>query len=351
MASLWTWMPNSTELMRDLAYDRGQLMVDTDCAFQGMKMRNCVVTPFNQVIGAWPYRLSQHWWFALSAAVFYLVGVVALKAFIAYNGKVDVKWFAYRWNIFLSLFSFAGVFSCAPVLIEALMSHGLYFATCAKAEWYGLSISGVFILFFVLSKFAEFVDTALLILSDKPVILLHWWHHVSVMLYCWHSYCCRISTGIWFATINYFVHSLMYGYFALTQTKYRKHIFPYAVYITLLQLTQMLIGMWITIKAVQYQIEGRECHVNRTNSFLGLTMYFSYFVLFGKLFIDHYCLGKKIPMRDRTKPESAAASSAQPNLTKQRSALRTMSSKIIQSIEDEEDSDSEQKDSKGKKKD
>merc|ERR1711972_629790 len=37
-----------------------------------------------------------------------------------------------------------------------------------------------------------------------------------------------------------------------------------------------------------YQDEGLECHVNKTNSILGLTMYFSYFLLFFKLFIENY---------------------------------------------------------------
>merc|ERR1712217_896124 len=32
------------------------------------------------------------------------------------------------------------------------------------------------------------------------------------------------------------------------------------------------------------------CDVHKTNSVLGLGMYFSYFVLFFKLFVDNYCL-------------------------------------------------------------
>merc|ERR1711920_978341 len=60
------------------------------------------------------------------------------------------------------------------------------------------------------------------------------------------------------------------------------------IFITLAQLAQMLVGMFVTIKAVMYQGEGLECHVNKTNSILGLTMYFSYFVLFFKLFIENY---------------------------------------------------------------
>merc|ERR1712203_541803 len=63
----------------------------------------------------------------------------------------------------------------------------------------------------------------------------------------------------------------------------------YAIYITPLQLVQMLVGMYVTVKAVLHQAYGEECHVNKTNSLLGLGMYFSYFVLFFKLFLDNYC--------------------------------------------------------------
>ena len=102
------------------------------------------------------------------------------------------------------------------------------------------------------------------------------------------TYSTRIATGQWFAAMNYSVHSVMYGYFALMATPYRRYITPYAIFITLAQLLQMLVGMFVTIKAVMYQNAGQECHVNRTNSVLGLTMYLSYFVLFFKLFVGSY---------------------------------------------------------------
>jgi len=93
--------------------------------------------------------------------------------------------------------------------------------------------------------------------------------------------------------MNYAVHSVMYGYFAVTATKYRKLVTPFAIFITLAQLLQMVVGMYVTVKAVLYQATGNECHVNKTNSVLGLLMYFSYFVLFSKLFVDNYLLKKK----------------------------------------------------------
>merc|ERR1712190_409606 len=108
-----------------------------------------------------------------------------------------------------------------------------------------------------------------------------------------HSDSNVIATGIWFAAMNYSVHAVMYGYFAITATKYRKLVTPFAIFITLAQLMQMLVGMYVTIKAVIHQKRGEECHVNKTNSVLGLGMYFSYFVLLFKLFVDNYCLKRK----------------------------------------------------------
>merc|ERR1712060_369841 len=171
---------------------------------------------------------------------------------------------SFWWNASLSLFSWCGVAACVPVLAQSLWEHGLYFTTCAPASWYGSGWSGVFVALFIYSKLAELMDTVLLLLAGKPVIALQWWHHSTVLLYCWHSYSVRIATGAWFACMNYSVHSIMYGYFAIMGTRYRKLVTPYAIYITLLQLVQMLVGMFA-----------------------------SYFVLFFKLFIDNYYLKPK----------------------------------------------------------
>merc|ERR1712127_1141715 len=38
---------------------------------------------------------------------------------------------------------------------------------------------------FVLSKFAELWDTFFIVVHKKPLIFLHWYHHITVLLYCW----------------------------------------------------------------------------------------------------------------------------------------------------------------------
>lgn len=57
------------------------------------------------------------------------------------------------------------------------------------------------------------VDTVFLVLRKREVIFLHWFHHVTVLLYCWHAYHHSVAAGLWFATMNYSVHSIMYLYY------------------------------------------------------------------------------------------------------------------------------------------
>merc|ERR1719229_1859750 len=114
----------------------------------------------------------------------------------------------------------------------------------------------------------------------------------------------------------------MYGYFAGMGTKHRRAISRFAIYITLLQ---MLVGMFVTIKAVLYQIEGEECHVNKTNSLMGLIMYASYFVLFFKLFVDNYFLKSKGVKRQRSVRE----------------VVRTVTRQITQTVEVEMEAEAE----------
>jgi len=272
----------------------------------------------------WSRATAEHWEIPLVAVSVYVLLIPALKRLVSRRGAFDVKLFAFWWNASLSLFSWCGVAACVPVLANSLWEHGLYFTTCAPAQWYASGLCGFFVALFVYSKLAELVDTVLLLLAGKPVLALQWWHHSTVLLYCWHSYSVRIATGLWFASMNYAVHSVMYGYFAAMGSKYRKSVSRYAIYITLLQLAQMLVGMFVTVRAVMYQAAGEECHVQETNSALGLSMYASYFVLFLKLFVDNYFLKPKGPARKRSVRE----------------AVRSMSRKMTQHVLDEAEEES-----------
>ena len=58
-----------------------------------------------------------------------------------------------------------------------------------------------------------------------------------------------LRPGLWFSAMNYLVHSIMYAYFAATSVSqsWRRAVRPYAIFITLLQLAQMVVGIVVTV--------------------------------------------------------------------------------------------------------
>lgn len=288
MEALQTWIPDATTIYQDLAVvPKGSWL---KVNFSGMEMQHYKDPTWYFNVMEQVRTTATHWEVPLMAVAMYFIMIATLKFHVATYGKWNVRDVAFYWNAFLSIFSWCGVVVCVPVLLATLKENGLYFTCCAPAQWYGTGLCGIFVAGFIYSKVAELFDTVLLILAGKPVITLQWWHHSTVLLYCWHSYTAHIATGLWFSAMNYVVHSVMYGYFALMATKYRKLVSPFALLITLSQLMQMAVGMFVTIKAVFYQMEGQECHVNKTNSIFGLSMYFSYFVLFFIILVEKYCV-------------------------------------------------------------
>ena len=105
---------------------------------------------------------------------------------------------------------------------------------------------------FIFSKVPELVDTVFLVLAKKPVIFLHWYHHFTVLLYCWTAYVGRSSAGLYFVAMNFGVHSLMYFYFFL-MTWYRK--LWWAPIVTVLQISQMFVGIFICSAVYYYSTQ------------------------------------------------------------------------------------------------
>eukprot|EP01125_Pyxidicula_operculata_P011739 TRINITY_DN3843_c0_g1_i1.p1 TRINITY_DN3843_c0_g1~~TRINITY_DN3843_c0_g1_i1.p1 ORF type:complete len:265 (+),score=47.23 TRINITY_DN3843_c0_g1_i1:29-823(+) len=70
--------------------------------------------------------------------------------------------------------------------------------------------------YFYLSKYVEFLDTAFLIIAQKPVSFLQYFHHIGAAPVMWvlNRY---QNDAIWvFVGFNSFIHTLMYFYYAMT---------------------------------------------------------------------------------------------------------------------------------------
>eukprot|EP00038_Savillea_parva_P007422 m.170039 g.170039 ORF g.170039 m.170039 type:complete len:307 (-) comp13185_c0_seq1:139-1059(-) len=241
--------------------------------------------------GAWVEWTAQH----TEIPVYFLTAYLA----ITFNGPQMLEekdpypirsQFA-LWNLLLAVFSIIGCYKTMPVLVQALQTHGLTYTACTNpSEWYLNGPSGFWTTLFVYSKIPELLDTVFLVLQKKKVIFLHWFHHATVLLYCWHSFSVKSATGIWFISMNYFVHSVMYSYyfFMIIGQKWIAKLI--AKQITSLQLLQMAIGLTVTLHSARIHWEGGKeaCSVDAANYKMGLGMYFSYLILFAMLFYDKY---------------------------------------------------------------
>eukprot|EP00428_Durinskia_dybowskii_P061986 CAMPEP_0170379334 /NCGR_PEP_ID=MMETSP0117_2-20130122/13290_1 /TAXON_ID=400756 /ORGANISM="Durinskia baltica, Strain CSIRO CS-38" /LENGTH=245 /DNA_ID=CAMNT_0010634771 /DNA_START=160 /DNA_END=898 /DNA_ORIENTATION=+ len=232
--------------------------------------------------------------FAVAAVIIYLQGIRYGTAYMAKVEKAyNLKYILAGWNATLSLFSFIGMCKTVPVVFSILMEHSYESSVCSDgvSTWRN-GASGAWVFFFVLSKIPELFDTMFIILRKKPLIFLHWYHHVTVLLFCWSAYATAAGSGLYFVAMNYSVHSIMYAYYCMQILQIVPKWFP-TVIITVAQIAQMLIGTGVCASCWYYVLSGRECHNDIKNLIAGAIMYGSYLYLFCEFFVNRYFKPKK----------------------------------------------------------
>lgn len=192
------------------------------------------------------------------------------------------------WNFSLSLFSWIGAIRTAPQLFHNLATMSFRDNLCMSPQMtYGSGSSGLWVQLFILSKFPELMDTFFIVIHKKPLIFLHWYHHITVLIYCWHSYVTKSPPGLFFVVMNYSVHAIMYGYYFLMAIK-MKPKWLNAMFITTAQISQMVVGVLVTIFAFLYYDEGKTCQIQKENNTAAFIMYGSYLFLFAQFFVGRY---------------------------------------------------------------
>jgi elongation of very long chain fatty acids protein 6 len=135
---------------------------------------------------------------------------------------------------------------------------------------------------------SELFDTFFIVIHKKPLLLLHWYHHISVLLYCWHSFVTKAPSGLIFIVMNYGVHSLMYFYYFLMVIKAKPKWFN-SIYITVAQISQMAVGVTTTILGFFLTPKyDKACWLTKDNNTAAMIMYGSYFILFVQFFVERY---------------------------------------------------------------
>lgn len=129
-------------------------------------------------------------------------------------------------------------------------------------------------------------DTLFIVLRKQRLLFLHWYHHITVLLYSWYSYKDHVAGGGWFMTINYTVHAFMYSYYAARAAGARVPK-PFAMLITAMQIAQMLAGLSVLGLVYRWKHDVH-CVSTLHNIAYGSAMYLSYLLLFSVFFYQSY---------------------------------------------------------------
>lgn len=253
---------------------------------------------------------------------------------------LNFKLFNSLWNISIATFSLVGAMYCWPRLIELLTAkeisnlhptaknyayaygnalndpktwspafkrnvfkkpNGTYAlqgswdtAVCVyRDDHYRRGVLGLMNIAFMYSKIPELIDTFLLVVHKKPIIFLHWFHHTTVLLFCWHGWTQPSMTLLWTAAINFSVHAFMYTYYFLASINVRSILKPIAPWITIAQIVQMIIGVAYMSYAIYHDlVSGKGCDTEWIHGQLFLWMFVSYGILFSNFFLQRYVFKK-----------------------------------------------------------
>lgn len=172
-----------------------------------------------------------------------------------------------------------------------------------KEQTWAFGSVGAWVMLMNFSKLFELLDTVFIVLRKKPLMFLHWYHHTTVLLFCWLAYSTSSASGIYFVAMNYTIHAIMYGYYCLSALDLRPKWFPPAL-ITLAQMAQMFVGTFVCAAGWYYRNLGRPCANDYSNLIFGAIMYATYLYLFADFAVRKYIL--KGPARER-KPKAVKA--------------------------------------------
>ncbi|TKR81860.1 hypothetical protein L596_015665 [Steinernema carpocapsae] len=232
-----------------------------------------------------------YWWHTVTISVVYFFVVKALQLLMRGRKPLELRPVLFAWNGALAVFSIVGFIRTSEEFFHAVFDEGLVHSVCrcfppdsVGAHWY---------LFFAFSKIAELGDTVFLVLRKRPLTFLHCYHHMSVMIYTFHSGAEHIGAGRWFIVMNFLAHSLMYTYFAIAALGIRVNR-AVAACVTLVQISQMVVGVAISVSV--YFIKTRtdhKCQQSFGNLNLAFLIYASYLILFVRFFIRAYISGPK----------------------------------------------------------
>ena len=237
--------------------------------------------------------LEQYWYLSFVVSGIYLLLILLGTKWMNGKKRYDLRGALFVWNVGLASFSIIGTIALLPNLIHALVARGLWHSVC-HSDAGKHSPQTLWAFLFILSKVVELGDTAFIVLRKTPLIFLHWYHHITVLILSWYAGCHPLcAIGQWFIIMNLCVHSVMYTYYALKAYGVRVPNRA-SLLITTLQLSQMVFGVVVSTMSYISYSSGVECSLSLGVFYGSAFIYSSYAVLFAHFFYNRYLSKSKL---------------------------------------------------------
>ncbi|NWI18136.1 ELOV6 protein, partial [Crypturellus soui] len=222
---------------------------------------------------------------SFSFSVAYLILIFGVQHVMKERTGYKLRTPLVLWSLSLALFSAIGAYRCWKHMAFVASTEGFRRLVCDQT-FYVHQMTKLWAYLFMLSKVVELGDTVFIVLRKKRLIFLHWYHHVTTLIYTWFAYIQSTPGTLLFTAMNCTVHTFMYSYYAMRAAGIwvPRYI---AIAITFSQILQMLVAVIVNI-LIFFWMEHEVFHTCWSGVLFSVLMYLSYLVLFCNFFYKTY---------------------------------------------------------------
>uniref|UniRef100_A0A0K0FZE2 Elongation of very long chain fatty acids protein n=1 Tax=Strongyloides venezuelensis TaxID=75913 RepID=A0A0K0FZE2_STRVS len=157
------------------------------------------------------HELLQKWLdFFPYLAIGYIILVFGGQKIMKKRDPFDLKYLVAMWNLSFSVYSLISAYFLLPNILEIYKNKGVLSLYCKNDDYYTNQTTGYWIYLFAISKTYELGDTLFLVLRKKPVIFMHWYHHILTNYIAVLSYVRLTAWPRLSVFLNLSVHGIMY---------------------------------------------------------------------------------------------------------------------------------------------
>ncbi|KAJ3115604.1 hypothetical protein HDU96_000361 [Phlyctochytrium bullatum] len=171
----------------------------------------------------------------------YLLTISAGMLVMQFLPRLNVTALAFIHNLSMVALS---AYMMTGIAVEAFRSNYVLWGNPVDSTEKGWPMAKLIWLFYV-SKIFEFVDTLIMVLkkNNRQISFLHVYHHTSIFTIWWLvTFIAPGGESYFSATLNSFIHVVMYGYYFLSSIGV-KQVYFIRRYITSMQMTQFCMMM------------------------------------------------------------------------------------------------------------